>query len=298
VSSELDAKLLEAIKLLEKTCKPRIRGEKSFHIGYWRRYALMILLSRDSQFGANAFCELPGVREFFSIIDDLFEIVDRELFEEYCAVTPDKQRVCGKSFLMTVLNRGGSDPHIDSEDRPDGCCCVVPVGEGWTGGELAFRDLHLVVDAVPGDVVFFRSAELYHENLDHVGDRHSIVLTTDNNSFTASGQLLDPEMIEEARRYNDDNNVVEKDKIEWCLRPFSDSFKSAADLRAYIKERAIQRIQQHIAVKKNKHIIDATKPNWDSRPFQTKTRKLHIFIHICSFCLFACWVTFSHPDFR
>ncbi len=260
------------MKLIEATCKPTIPGEESFHIGFWRRYALMILLSRDSRAGASAFCELPGVVEFFNEIDRLFEFLDKDLYEEYCSVTPDEQRVCGKSFLMTVLNRGGSDPHIDSEDRVGGCCCVVPIGTDWTGGELAFRDLHVAVDCTPGDVVFFRSAELYHENLDYYGDRRSIVLTSDQNSFSASGQMLDPDMIEEARRYNEQHNVKTKDKIEWCLRPLLDWFSTPEELRAYIRERAKQRIQQRIAFKQNKHLIDATKIAWDSRQFKTKDR--------------------------
>jgi hypothetical protein len=79
-------------------------------------------------------------------------------------------------------------------------------------------------------------------------------------------------MIAEARRYDEKNNVTLKDKLEWCLRPFEEWFNSAQELRAYIKERAMQRIRQRIAAQKNKYVIDATTPAWDSRRFDSKHR--------------------------
>lgn len=92
-------------------------------------------MSLDARRGARVFAELDGVMELFNTVDTPFKLIDPELYEEYALVTllvvADQKRICGKSFLMSVLNRGGSDPHIDSEDRTDGSCCVVPVGADW-----------------------------------------------------------------------------------------------------------------------------------------------------------------------
>lgn len=107
---------------------------------------------------------------------------------------PPGERLCGQSFLMAVLNNGGTGPHCDWMDLKSGCCCVLPFGDGWTGGELAFRQLNLKFKLRPGDVIFFRSAILLHENLPHEGPRRSMVLTTDHDSFTTKGQPMDKTM--------------------------------------------------------------------------------------------------------
>lgn len=102
---------------------------------------------------------------------------------------------------MAVVNNGGTGPHVDYNDFREGCCCVVPFGINWTGGELVFRDLGLAFKLKPGDVIFFRSAKLVHENLPHSGDRRSIVLTTDENAFTGKGQPLEPNVVKSVEAY-------------------------------------------------------------------------------------------------
>jgi hypothetical protein len=148
--------------------------------------------SQRTREGVDKFCDLPGVQEFFNEIDNLFFNEDRGMCRIFRDVRPEGERICGSSFLMAVVNSGGTGPHVDGEDWPDGCCCVAPFGTGWTGGELVFRDLGLGFQLHPGDVIFFRSAELVHENLAVKGNRRSIVMTTDRNSFTGTGQPLDP----------------------------------------------------------------------------------------------------------
>lgn len=152
---------------------------------------MLLHLSKDARKGAAKFCKLRGIQAFFRTIDKLFNRIDPNLKSLYQAVAPPGDRLCGKSFLMAVVNQGGTGPHYDWMDLLDGCCCVAPFGSGWTGGELAFRHLGIKIDLRPGDVIFFRSAHLLHENLPHSGPRRSIVLTTDHNSFTAKGQPLD-----------------------------------------------------------------------------------------------------------
>ncbi len=53
-----------------------------------------------------------------------------------------------------------------------------------------FRDLKLRFPMKPGDIIFFRSRELLHENLPAEGERRSLVLTTDHNSFKSPGQQV------------------------------------------------------------------------------------------------------------
>ncbi len=211
------------------------------------------------------------MRDFLEVIDQWFAHVDPQLYEEYCSVTPDKQRVLGKSFLMAVLNHGGSQPHIDSEDHIDGCCCVVPVGKDWSGGELAFRDLHLKINAQPGDIIFFRSAQLYHENLTHIGDRRSIVLNTDANCFTAPGQIRDPEFLAEERDYNANNNVEIPPAPQWSVQPLSEQLGSAERMHNYLKNRLNLRLQNKEAAHKNK-LIQRKSADWQPRQFNSKNR--------------------------
>ncbi len=146
-------------------------------------------LSKDAREGATEFCYLNGIQQFFAMIHSLFNCVDQNLCKLYKAVVPPGQRIAGSSFLMALLNPGGTGPHYDWMDLKEGCCCIVLFGKDWFGGDLAFRDLGFRVSLHPGDVIFFRSAILRHENLPHQGDRRSIVLTTDSNSFTARSAL-------------------------------------------------------------------------------------------------------------
>lgn len=201
ISAELVYALYLASVLLDIQCKPQIPKETSHHIGFWRRYFHELFLSRDTRAGAIQFTKHPEVQEFFRVIDRLFMLIDRDLCQLYRAVTPPEQRICGSSFLMAVVNHGGTGPHADWMDFKEGCCCVAPFGLDWSGGELAFRHLGLAFDLQPGDVIFFRSARLIHENLPHSGDRRSIVLTSDENAFTGNGQPLEPTAVKLMEEY-------------------------------------------------------------------------------------------------
>lgn len=48
ISAELKSDLYDSVLIIDKTCRPKIKGEKSLHIGYWRCYALLINLSQDT----------------------------------------------------------------------------------------------------------------------------------------------------------------------------------------------------------------------------------------------------------
>ncbi len=275
---------------IDATCKPKIKGEKSLHIGHWRRYALLIYLSLDTRAGAHIFSELPGVQQFFDAVASAFRMIDPKLCEQYELVTPDSSRVCGSTFLMCVVNKGGTGPHVDWNDRKDGCCCVAPVGTNWTGGELAFRDLKIVVDCRAGDLVYFRSAALYHENLPHTGDRRSLVMTTDHNSFTASGQQFDPEVLAWIEQEEQLAAAVKYEALvkqemtaqqgEWCdslqIKPEPRAWTACdwlpdqlrAELQARLRARIIHRREQL----KQRRVISASKPHFDGRVYKARNR--------------------------
>ena len=97
--------------------------------------------------------------------------------------TPGPREV-GDTFLMCVVNWGGTTPHYDHMDRPDGLCCVVPFGD-FRGGDLVFRDLGFRIKFEAGDVLFFQSQQLLHENMPVTdGDRQSIVFCSDRFCFS------------------------------------------------------------------------------------------------------------------
>lgn len=53
-----------------------------------------------------------------------------------------------------------------------------------------FRQHNLRFELKAGDLIFFRSRELLHENLDARGQRMSIVFTMDHNAFLSPGQKV------------------------------------------------------------------------------------------------------------
>jgi len=93
----------------------------SLHIGWWQRYFHELFLLRDTCAGAPQLISNPEVQLFFKVIDDLFMLIDRDLCHLYRAVTPPEQRICGSSFLMAVINHGGTGHHADWMDFREGC---------------------------------------------------------------------------------------------------------------------------------------------------------------------------------
>ena len=111
--------------------------------------------------------------------------MDNNVFKQYCNI--EAPRYYTKSFTMCVINKGGTTPHYDYKDEPEGYCCVVPLGN-FSGGELVFREHKLRFSIKPGDIIFFHSRNMLHENLAFTGERYSLVFTTHHNMFTEFGQ--------------------------------------------------------------------------------------------------------------
>lgn len=107
--------------------------------------------------------------------------------QQYQAV--NFERFYTKSFAMCVINKGGTIPHYDYKDEPEGYCCVVPLGD-FKGGDLVFREHCIRLAIKSGDLVFFHSCYLLHENLAFSGIRYSLVFTTHHNMITEFGQSV------------------------------------------------------------------------------------------------------------
>ncbi len=97
------------------------------------------------------------------------------VFKQYCDI--QAPRYYTKSFTMCVINKGGTTPHYDYKDEPEGYCCVVLLGD-FSGGKLVFREHKLRFSIKPGDIIFFHSRNMLHENLAFTGERYSLVFTT------------------------------------------------------------------------------------------------------------------------
>ncbi|KAJ3110737.1 hypothetical protein HDU96_006297 [Phlyctochytrium bullatum] len=72
--------------------------------------------------------------------------------------------------------------HLDSQDKSDGMCIVMPVGE-FTEGELVLVNCGYQLQLEKGQPAFFRSSFITHFNRPFKGTRHSIVLYSDRNVF-------------------------------------------------------------------------------------------------------------------
>ena len=71
--------------------------------------------------------------------------------------------------------------HRDPKDHPNTLCVVCPLGS-FTGGELVFPELKLVIHAKQGYAIAFRSHILVHGNLEvTLGRRHSVVFFVHSN---------------------------------------------------------------------------------------------------------------------
>jgi len=99
----------------------------------------------------------------------------------------DKQyRPFGLFSLMMPFTGGSSSLHIDSNDVHGGFCCVVALGD-FEGGELLLdcpeHQLRAVIEMKPGDLFFFRSHSLAHQNLSIIGGERKVIVFVSHNSL-------------------------------------------------------------------------------------------------------------------
>jgi len=185
-----------AIQSLESKVTPVKGAKHSFHLGGWRRSKKKIHKSADMKRVEEHYAktskpplwENKAMKHVVKKVHTWLWHADNQVYNDYAAV--EAERYFGEAYLMAVLNKGGSGPHYDKMDEPEGLCCVVPYGK-YTGGDLVFPELELRFVVRPGDIIFFRSRELLHENFAVRGHRRSIVFTICHNCFTVGGQTND-----------------------------------------------------------------------------------------------------------
>lgn len=185
-----DAK--KAAQSLLKNLKPSQPGT-SAHTGEWRKSSDWIFKTKDTVNGEEyykrvnrkPFWQNAATKKIVKKVDNYFSRTASDLCEAYKRI--NAERIYGGSYLMCVINTGVVGPHYDEKDEIEGLCCVVPMGV-FDGGDLVFRQQKLRFQVRTGDIIFFRSRELMHENLPCTGERYSLVFTTDHDSFTEFGQ--------------------------------------------------------------------------------------------------------------
>jgi hypothetical protein len=182
-----------AVASLEANITPAKGKGHPSHLGSWRRTNEEIHISADLKTAKKYYkrtnrlplWENKGMKHVVKKVHTWLSHTDDEIYNDYCSV--QAERYFGEAYLMAVLNRGGSGPHYDKMDEHEGLCCVVPYGN-YTGGDLVFPELKLRFVVRPGDIIYFRSRELLHENFAVKGHRRSIVFTACHNCFTEYGQ--------------------------------------------------------------------------------------------------------------
>jgi 2-oxoglutarate-Fe(II)-dependent dioxygenase family protein len=102
--------------------------------------------------------------------------------------------------------------HRDPKDHPNTLCIVCPLGS-FTGGELVFPELKLIIHAKQGYAIAFRSNFLVHGNLPVIlGNRHSAVFfihsefIKQNRSFNSLKKKIDLNINDDNDDNNNDNN--------------------------------------------------------------------------------------------
>jgi hypothetical protein len=188
--------LESAIESLEANVTPVKGAKHSFHLGPWRRSKKKIHKSEDlkrveehyAKTRRTPLWENKAMKHVVKKVHTWLWHADNQVYNDYASV--EAERYFGEAYLMAVLNKGGSGPHYDKMDEPEGLCCVVPYGK-YSGGDLVFPELELRFVVRPGDILFFRSRELMHENFAVKGHRRSIVFTICHNCFTSLGQAND-----------------------------------------------------------------------------------------------------------
>ena len=104
-------------------------------------------------------------------------------FELEVAKTRDSLPGCetplNSPFLGFVVNvNARCNPHRDVSDSKLFSCVVLPFGP-YSGGQIVFVELGLVVEVPSGCFISFLSMNITHYNMEVVGGRYSLVCHTD-----------------------------------------------------------------------------------------------------------------------
>jgi hypothetical protein len=122
--------------------------------------------------------------QLFDIIARIAYKLDPDYVSQLQKIHPLHREFSIFSYMVFNLT-SGMKRHRDNRDFA--YCWVFVFGE-FSGGELEFIYLNTKIQLRPGDLICFKSAELYHQVMEYIGDRRSVVLTT-HNSIVKKGHI-------------------------------------------------------------------------------------------------------------
>ena len=123
-------------------------------------------------------------RTLFQVVKDLIRQHHPDIWEVYrnIKVPPGCNKFAGL-FAAVVINKLVQTKVYKDLGYIKGGICIVICWGNFTGGELVFTELISCIPFPAGSIIMFRSAVLSHYNLSVLGDRYSIVFTTDKNLY-------------------------------------------------------------------------------------------------------------------
>jgi len=118
----------------------------------------------------------------FQLIQDLIRQHYPDIWEIYSKikVPPGCNKFAGLCAAVVINKLAQTKVHEDLGDIKGGICIVICWGN-FQGGELVFTELTSCVPFPAGSIIMFRSAIISHYNHQVLGDRYSMVFTTNKN---------------------------------------------------------------------------------------------------------------------
>ncbi|KAK7434021.1 hypothetical protein VKT23_020420 [Stygiomarasmius scandens] len=156
------------------------------HLGVWSHYSLEPMVSSDSRLTTQkSLYVINLIDEFLQCLKDVLVPVIRahrfvkthfreghhQEFEARISLD------FGGAFFCTAIKEGGSEIyHLDFHDDPDTLTWIIPLGEGWEGGEFCLPQLGFKIPLQPGQVLGALTRRLIHCSAPANGGRR-LVLT-------------------------------------------------------------------------------------------------------------------------
>lgn len=161
-----------------------VRGyEKTVHVGSWRKYSKKPFITSVTKNYEQARDWIEINTPLFNSLGYMFKKSFKTLHSTYMSCEAPMR--LGAWSTCAINFNYASKGHYDDDDYQNGLCWVVVFGD-FEGGELYFRDLNITIAIRPGDVIAFRSFELFHEVREYTGQRYSIVMFQSQEMFFKS----------------------------------------------------------------------------------------------------------------
>jgi hypothetical protein len=190
IDREKLSKLVESTKRLcnnfPKASKNQTARKENlvYHFGSWCDSSPHPKNTSDTRHSA-ATKWISENENLFSLMNVIFEDHFPNLFKHYSKISSSNRHLqtFGAWCSVAVNINFASSYHSDRKDNPNGLCWVLPFGTYSRGGELNLEQLKCTIAFRPGDVVCFKSRDIYHWNSDFDNVRNSLVFFTHDNMF-------------------------------------------------------------------------------------------------------------------